>query len=534
MIGLLDAFTYSIPDILELLHQTALRHLLSSDHPSLIFHLIASALLLAIFFMLETKRVVAYGKRSSRIVYVSNDSRVSHDSPKHRMNCENATSISPAALRKVLSRGRKVHGLSTSPRGSPKSGNIFGLTSKRSPDMSVGITPSRRPLKPKNVVLPSPSKVYLGQRTTQTSDAKLTTFAPFVDSDIVMFETPGRRIAGRSNKFNKGRTHRPQRTMNQVDDDDEVIRPPRRRAMKKAIVQSENEDDIDDGEDGKFKLTLARHGASANPIVISDDENGDDAEISHPESIQDAIAPLNAPLGHPQSRLRGGLPGLRTEVSIPTTHLSAQSKQPRGKGHLLHPPDPTSVRVPRRNLRHPRRLKEPHKPPPVKLDLDHSIAALSLDEAPVRPQLCLPLPEPSLKPPAPAPHLTALLAACGQTTPQCFSTFVQTFPLDDIHEDNFAVDLTFRKIGEASYSEVFAIGNVVLKIIPLRDESRVVQQSDSVVDTPQESDAKDVLQEVIVTQEMGQTCPGFIKLLRCVYGSISVLRESLHGCTEHM
>jgi serine/threonine-protein kinase haspin len=73
------------------------------------------------------------------------------------------------------------------------------------------------------------------------------------------------------------------------------------------------------------------------------------------------------------------------------------------------------------------------------------------------------------------------------------------------------LDVEFRKIGEASFSEVFGIGDVVLKIIPLRDEERNIT-NDS--ETPAPSDANDVLKEVIVTQTMGEMCSGFVKLLR--------------------
>jgi serine/threonine-protein kinase haspin len=471
--------------------------------------------------MLETKRVVAYGKRSSRIVYVSNDTRVSHESPnpRHRTSHENATSTSPSTLRKALSRGRKVHGLSTSPRGSPKSGNIFGLASKKTSEVYAGITPSRRPLGPKNVVPPSPSILYLGQKAAQASDAKLTTFSPFVDSDIIVIERPKRRVTGRSNKVDESRIRRAQQARD--EDEVEVVRPSRRRAVKKAIVLSDSEDE--DEDDDEFKPIQSRRGVRANPIVISDDESDNDPEFVHPKLGRDSVAPLtsglplNAPLEQHQPLPKRHSPCLRAEVSILTTKLSSQSKQSRSKGLLLPAAAlPKSVLVPRRNLRNPPRHKEPHNPPSATLDLERSFAALSIAaDAP---------PGPSFKTPTPALHLAALLAECGQRTPQYFSTFVQTFPLDDLHESRLSVDLTFRKIGEASYSEVFAIGNVVIKIIPLRDESRVVHQSNGDVDTPQESDVKDVLQEIIVTREMGQTRTGFIKLLRCVYDPNPVLR----------
>ncbi|KAF8507850.1 hypothetical protein BU17DRAFT_57126 [Hysterangium stoloniferum] len=114
----------------------------------------------------------------------------------------------------------------------------------------------------------------------------------------------------------------------------------------------------------------------------------------------------------------------------------------------------------------------------------------------------------------PSAHLISLLRECGQTSPYSFNAFVETFPSDNIHESHALEPLTFRKIGEASFSEVFAIGNIVLKVIPLRDESASTRPFDGDVDLPQESESKDVLQEMIVTRTLGQACRGFVKLLK--------------------
>jgi serine/threonine-protein kinase haspin len=113
------------------------------------------------------------------------------------------------------------------------------------------------------------------------------------------------------------------------------------------------------------------------------------------------------------------------------------------------------------------------------------------------------------------------------------------FPFDPIVWESRSVGRErskFRKIGEASYSEVFGIGDVVLKVIPLRDEGTVNVKGRTPTQTaigkpkpkygerneiqvlveegPPPSDAKDVLKEVIVTRAMGDMCEGFVKLLR--------------------
>jgi serine/threonine-protein kinase haspin len=112
------------------------------------------------------------------------------------------------------------------------------------------------------------------------------------------------------------------------------------------------------------------------------------------------------------------------------------------------------------------------------------------------------------------------LTECAQTTPHEFSAFIESFPFDPIVQpidEDFSspTDVQFRKIGEASYSEVFGIGNVVLKVIPLRDDTSASAPTPiSEPETPFPSEAKDVLKEIIVTRAMGEMCDGFVKLLR--------------------
>ncbi|KAH7911578.1 hypothetical protein BJ138DRAFT_1125955 [Hygrophoropsis aurantiaca] len=148
-------------------------------------------------------------------------------------------------------------------------------------------------------------------------------------------------------------------------------------------------------------------------------------------------------------------------------------------------------------------------------------------------------------------YLRPLLSACGQASPHEFSAFIETFPFDPIvrpsgdefdggegdgdddtnSEGGTNSDVRFKKIGEASYSEVFGIGDVVLKVIPLRAEDTGNHSSHAEnpnnnahdnnythddPDTPAPSDARDVLKEMIVTRELGAVCAasGFVRLLR--------------------
>ncbi|OCB87488.1 hypothetical protein A7U60_g5393 [Sanghuangporus baumii] len=122
--------------------------------------------------------------------------------------------------------------------------------------------------------------------------------------------------------------------------------------------------------------------------------------------------------------------------------------------------------------------------------------------------------------------LRPLLSECGQLATFDFASFIETFPADPIigfsghsilpdkSRGRVSFD-SYQKVGEASYSEVFGIGNVVLKIIPLFDEENDVFDTWTAEwDSPPVSEVQDVLKEVVVTRAMGEICRGFIKLLK--------------------
>jgi len=107
--------------------------------------------------------------------------------------------------------------------------------------------------------------------------------------------------------------------------------------------------------------------------------------------------------------------------------------------------------------------------------------------------------------------LQSLLAEAGQTAPLDFTGFINSFPLDKMH-GNKGNHLDYRKIGDASYSEVFGIGKVALKIMPLKSEVRPFTAHED-VEKPFESTPEDVLKEVTITKAMGDICSAFITLL---------------------
>ncbi|KAL1739484.1 hypothetical protein HDZ31DRAFT_68883 [Schizophyllum fasciatum] len=143
------------------------------------------------------------------------------------------------------------------------------------------------------------------------------------------------------------------------------------------------------------------------------------------------------------------------------------------------------------------------------LELDSSLS--SLEEAPSFPD-----------------YVRPLLVECNQEEngPYEFSAFLTTFPFDPVVGDTRG-HASFRKIGEASYSEVFGIGDVVLKIIPLKDEEGITSTTsgklkarrdsspeDDDDEGPAPSDVKDVVKEIIVTRAMGEVCDRFVRLLK--------------------
>ena len=129
--------------------------------------------------------------------------------------------------------------------------------------------------------------------------------------------------------------------------------------------------------------------------------------------------------------------------------------------------------------------------------------------------------------------LSKLLRIAGQTVPLEFAKFLDQFKEDDLETLSVRsksapkrsktrtvqrTALKYRKIAEASYSEVYGIGDVVLKIIPLAAEVETVdsdsETSDAEEDGPFKSSPISVLKEVLITRATGDTSDGFIKLLR--------------------
>ena len=345
-------------------------------------------------------------------------------------------------------------------------------------------------------------------------------FSPFVDVDIIVLDDEGRTI---QTERRRSRTnvdanpfHHPSGPRKNYDvspetsdSDCKVVSPPRRRGLKKiahkAIILSDSSDSETD--------TISPE-PIAGPIPST-------SKVPQP-AYRSRVEVLVPRLPYKLSHSNPAPPSTTSEI---TTETPSQPPSPvaESSDFMLAVPKlnagiPTTktryqrtdspVQKPRQltPIRDRRRLFEPPSPAAL-TDLDSSIDLSDLSFGSESPsqgvyQCDFDIPD----------SLIPLLEECHQETsgPHNFSTFIESFRYDPILQaarQNKALGMEFRKIGEASYSEVFGIGDVVLKVIPLRDESNTDEG-------PAPSDAKDVRKEIIVTRAMGEVHDGFVKLLK--------------------
>jgi hypothetical protein len=111
---------------------------------------------------------------------------------------------------------------------------------------------------------------------------------------------------------------------------------------------------------------------------------------------------------------------------------------------------------------------------------------------------------------SPIQEFNRLVAASTSTQVHDFSTFISSPAvmslLDPDSGSNSSSSSALRKIGEASYSEVFSMGivggkKIVIKVIPLVNHETGDVASEDIPDT---SYPRDVLRELEITQRMGE------------------------------
>ncbi|KIM26755.1 hypothetical protein M408DRAFT_330367 [Serendipita vermifera MAFF 305830] len=267
-------------------------------------------------------------------------------------------------------------------------------------------------------------------------------------------------------------------------------------------------------------------GKMSQPAKPTRPEKGDIIEVSSDSDDIEIISSRHEPLhtGTPQvkashlrqARFRKGTPfrhvprislaSTLTLSSVSTSNV-ARNKSSRSKkpvSQTLTPESPAPISLPPSS---PLTWDESLTPEAVRiLDVD------SEDEEPASAVVALQM----------------LLKFAEQAAPVDFMAFLESFKTKDIEAISSLVKrdkartvqkaaLKYRKIGDASYSEVFSIGDLVLKIIPLAMEIEANTEDDSEdgdAEAPFKSPPESVLKEVTITKVTGDTVDGFIKLLR--------------------
>ncbi|CDO73751.1 hypothetical protein BN946_scf185015.g79 [Trametes cinnabarina] len=511
----------------------------------------------------RTKQVFAYGRRGHRIVAVSDDIERRKPKEADSVHCRRENAVPPTvkaapdspasfmtfAVRKAPKRAMKG-------KASPKVLKIGRANSPKHKRPPLGSIVPNAPGSPA-----APPLLKAKRRQTAVRPSPLVPSSPDVDVDIVVFDAQGRRVSQ-------------ERRISHSDVPANILAvpPPRVKArprseMMKAratiVLSSDTEEDI-----SLVRPKRNVRSRKAMPFIVSDDESSQsefqpslEASSSHDDDSVYEEAFLPRPKRGPQ-RVRSNViispshsPPLSRGPSPSATPAQRASKLARqlpsvkvpvARFHTLpsQPIRPPST-APFTSMPHidgaglsrskPRRLTPirarsgraiypaPPSPPspttPTDLDVTFDFAQLALSPNALAQVQQL---EDAISP-SPA-YVRPLLEECAQACPHEFSAFIEMFPFDPIVRET-SVDSgvvagagppRFQKIGEASFSEVFGIGGVVLKIIPLRDEERAAGHGRDYaeVEGPAPSDAKDVLKEIIVTRAMGATCAGFVELLR--------------------
>ncbi|EIW61678.1 uncharacterized protein TRAVEDRAFT_163113 [Trametes versicolor FP-101664 SS1] len=509
----------------------------------------------------RTKQVFAYGRRGHRIVNVSDDAdrRNTKEADHVDTRRENAVPESPLVSSKTLKTSvvQKSSQRAGTGKKSPKVVKVGAAVLPKSKRHVLG---SFAPNAPASPAVAAPLKAK--RHPTVAKRSALAPSSPIVNLDIVVLDGQGRRVS------QERRISRSDVTANVLAAPALEPKAPARAKAKKQdepIVLSSGTEDEAPAARPKRTTRIRK----AAPIIISDDENsGSGSDYAPPSAATSLEADSSLEISTPIPKAKRGPARTRVNVVLspppspspsppssplatPPAHVDAfHSPVPQKKADLPSVSVARTHTLPSQPLRpqqfapfaslsqideagpsrskprcltpiraRPRRalFPAPPSPPspttPTDLDVTFDFAQLALS-----PNALAEVQQLGEAGPLQPAHIRPLLEECAQAGPHEFSAFIEMFPFDPIVQDTSAEGAgagppRFLKIGEASFSEVFGIGGVVLKIIPLRDEERM-GALDGVADGPAPSDAKDVLKEMIVTRAMGATCPGFVELLR--------------------
>jgi serine/threonine-protein kinase haspin len=445
----------------------------------------------------HTKQVSSYGRRNRRIV---NDSHDPFDGVEDAKRSPVSRRIGdPIVNGHTLTSMFSPH---VSPQRRPKKrrGDTKAETShKRRTESDSG----RHPLSPHSVnvsrrsALGGPSKKSPLSGPHGASKA-LVPLSPVTNVDIIVLDENGRRLS--LEKRSKSNV--------QVNQKKPLHResPAYRQAPATSVIVISDSEDDETNDSPSLQLTQR---AKRWPKVMSSSDEEDDAESSislspPPKSIVAASGIQKSPIPHRSKPPSPPKSQFWVEIVSPRPAAPSQSRlQAPPPFHYLPEPSYGKARqltpIRRKGSSFTQIPPSPSTPTDIDIsfDLDGlTISSISYDNPP-------PTSQPA--------HLLSLMEECGQSAPVEFSAFIEAFPFHPVVQTTGSEPIAFLKIGEASYSEVFGIGDVVLKIIPLRDEESPARDD---VDTPAPSDAQDVLKEIIVTRAMGEICDGFVNLIK--------------------
>ncbi|KAF8842764.1 hypothetical protein BDN67DRAFT_965433 [Paxillus ammoniavirescens] len=491
----------------------------------------------------RTKQVFSYGRRGQRIVNVSDRrDREQANIGSSELSSDDITAPRTKSLKRenaiiISSPKPRIQRRPKRPSGSPAKSPLAivqketrtnqakatpGATRKRILSKLEPSTRTRQPLTPLrlNGASSNGQPLVLARRKSRAAAVKPNTLAklkphsPIVAMDIIVLDEDG------STMTQERRLSHTEVLTNPICTVPGKGKSITRKSVKglAPIVIS----DDSDAEELRPRRT-AQRGRRQPPIVISSDESEVDPQPIVPQNRLPALA--RSPSRTKLLRVEVVIPPAR--VRVPSTLSSSPLPHPPRASTPPKTPPPPVIRPPPAAVQPLLRAPPPlakarqltpirggssrslfqHPPPtpstPSEADLSFELAQLDLSDVTEAEDLTFAQPD----------YLIPLMNECGQTCPHEFSAFIETFPFDPVvqssEEDE---DTKFRKIGEASYSEVFGIGDVVLKVIPIRNEGETIHSGAAEIPAP--SDAKDVLKEVIVTREMGEICDGFVKLLK--------------------
>lgn len=456
----------------------------------------------------KTKRVATYGKRAHRIVATDAFSKSGRSG---------STALSPPVAVIALDDSMSE----TSPLSSPvklkavspvikkKSTTKRRVTSK-STDVPASV---RRPLAPREPAV----SINVGSKQVARPPKNLPKKpprSPVVNVEIIILDDEGRTVTKERRVSKTGAqvnpmTTSPSPSLSKRDKEGADVQKPRKAHRVKPVA-------IGTSSDSETELFVPRRKrAVARPrriVVSSDEDKSEEQEVPQIPVPIPVPVPSRSPLLH-----RSPSPPPRTSTSPRKYSTPARIKQRRSSPRPLQH---ESIANKPRQLTPIRRRKKsfPQSPGSVISPEDDESDLDDTDVSDLLKFADLSMSDYQEHTPEVPEYLLPLLQECHQDSPHEFSSFINSFPFDPLvqtYESKLVPysKAEFRKVGEASYSEVFGIGSVVLKIVPLRDESgRKANRPD--IESPPPSDVRDVLQEIAATRSMGDLCEGFTKLLR--------------------